>query len=113
MSKKIYIENGQTTFDIAIQQFGGVEGIFSLIRDNDDLSSVNDNVFAGHQVNIADEVISASVRDYYPNNKVVPSSGVFPPTEQYFCDFNNDFDACQASGLEGGSFNLSFNLSFL
>lgn len=67
---------GQTIWDLAIQCYGSVEGVFRLIQDNaDQLSSLNDDLYPGQVLRVRSEPVDRDVATYYKDNDLHPVSG--------------------------------------
>lgn len=58
--KVVEIKYGQSLFDIAIQEYGSVEGVFWLVEDNN-LSGIVDNVYEGDTLNVRETIINKQV----------------------------------------------------
>lgn len=64
MNKYINIETKQSLFDLSLQEYGSVEGLFLLMEDNN-IASVNDNLNNGDALSIKSEAVNRGVVDYY------------------------------------------------
>jgi len=51
-SEKIIVKEGQSLFDIAVQEYGTVDAIFLLIEDNDFINKIDDNISPGDIIKI-------------------------------------------------------------
>lgn len=71
----IIIHSGQSIWDIAMQYYGGVEGVEWIVKDNQDkIDNVCDYIKPGTLLKIRDEVIDQSVVDYFvKQNKNISS----------------------------------------
>jgi len=63
MGSVIVIEQ-QSIFDIAIQQYGSVEGVVHLMNDNPNLT-FNSNIIPGQNLILNDEAIDADIVNYF------------------------------------------------
>lgn len=71
----IAAEPNQNIFDVAIQQFGSIEGVFNFIKNNN--ISVSAQVKAGVNLNAQGEVIEKLVYNYFlPRQKPATGSEV-------------------------------------
>ncbi len=51
MSKRYYtICEGQSMLDVALEVYGDIDGVFALIEDNPELSSLDDELYPGQQL---------------------------------------------------------------
>lgn len=67
---------GQTLFDIAIQQTGGIEGVFNLLANNEWEDGVNHNMQVGETYQFdSEEITNKDILQYFTINKLVPNSG--------------------------------------
>ena len=73
--KTIIAENGQTIFDIAMQEMGSIEGVFDILENNAFLR-LDMAIAAGTRVLVPDKVINSGVVDYYTRNNIKPASGL-------------------------------------
>ena len=78
--------NNQTLIDLALIHYGATGGVEWLIEDNPTIS-VTDRIAPGQVINIRLDVIDKSVKTYYQEKGVQPSTG---NVEQP--DFNEDFN---------------------
>jgi len=95
-TKKIITSTyNQTIFDLALQEYGSVEGVISIIQENN-LESVNEDINSGDEfVIIASAVINKDVVAFYVRNKIKPAT------------------ADNESGVaDGGSFSSGFSTGF-
>ena len=67
---------GQTLWDLAIQCYGSVEGVFALIQDNaDQLASLDDDLYPGQVLRIVSPPVDKDMAAYYKENDLHPVSG--------------------------------------
>ena len=67
MSKEIKIQENQTLLDIAVQKYGNADGVFDLLRLNEDLS-LDKQLTSGQEINY--EVIADDKAAYMSNKNV-------------------------------------------
>ena len=60
----IKVKKNQSLADIALQEYGDIEGVFHLVNDNPELNGITDNVFENDELNIRDEVINQQVKRF-------------------------------------------------
>ena len=77
MNKYTNIEPRQSLFDLSLQEYGSVEGLFSLMEDNN-INSVNHNFASGDIVAIKQKAINQDVVDYYEKHKTTVNGGFTP-----------------------------------
>ena len=72
--KIVVVQENQTIYDIALQEYGSVEGIFQIMEDNEvDLET---NVTVDQEILIdQDQVIDQSVVDYYAKEGILVANG--------------------------------------
>ncbi len=54
----------QTIADIALQEYGDIEGVYWLVEDNDQLIGITDTLHEGDELIIRDAVINQQMVDY-------------------------------------------------
>ncbi len=75
--KTITVLANQTLFDIALQVYGDIDGVFDLCRDND--IQFFEPVEAGQAIVIREEnIINKNIVKYYKRHGICPASGVIP-----------------------------------
>lgn len=72
---KVNVADGQTLWDIALQEYGSVEGVFILMAENPFVGNINQELEPGIQLNVKSEPIAKDVKSYYQRNRVHPTSG--------------------------------------
>ncbi len=72
MSKVVVIQD-QTLFDIAIQEYGSVEGVIQLAVDND--ISITEVLSPGMALDISVEPIDVDIVSYYKAHGLKPATG--------------------------------------
>ncbi len=72
----IIVLNGQSLFDIALQEYGSIEAVFQLADDNG-ITNITDSLIPGTEL-IIDEnmIIDKNVVNYYKNNAIYPANEV-------------------------------------
>ncbi len=72
MSKRYYtIYEGQSMLDVALEVYGGIEGVFSLIEDNPELSSLDDELYPGQQLLIdSNRAVDEDIARYYTEKAI-------------------------------------------
>ena len=89
------VQQNQNLFDVALQEYGGIEYVHQILRDNTTLT-LNSNVAAGNVIYI-DETIKGepTVKAFFQELK---KQGKYPVNYSdfdggsYNLDYNNDFD---------------------
>lgn len=92
--------DGQTIYDIAIQFYGSIDGVFLLLQDNPTLNGLDTILTAGQKLKIKSDAIDADAVEYFKKNNIVPCSEVedildfeiTPDGGDHNNDFNNDFN---------------------
>lgn len=71
----IKVKHNQSLADIAIQEYGKIEGLFLLVEDNPNLNGVTDNVFLGDELLIRDNAINAQMKEYLSPHDIATVKG--------------------------------------
>lgn len=72
----LVVMRGQTIWDLAIQRYGSVEGVFALLADNaDQLDSLDNDVVPGQVLRVVAAPVDKDVATYYMANDLHPVSG--------------------------------------
>jgi hypothetical protein len=87
MSNRIQAANSQSTFDIALQTIGTIEGMVQLLVDNK-IESV-DYDFLGGEIIEFEDATNAQGRNYKANGYVFVTG---EPKIQDFGSYNNDYN---------------------
>ena len=73
---KIIIKSGQSLFDIALQVYGTIEGVFGLLADNPGkLTTLTDETTPGTELVVNGAVLNKYVSDEYTNRGIIPATG--------------------------------------
>jgi hypothetical protein len=85
------VKNRQTLFDIAITQYGSIEGVLLLSIDND--ISITDELVPGHQLLVNNSLsLNRSVTTYYKANETSPATELTESEEIDFKIFDDTFN---------------------
>ena len=84
--KTITVQDRQTIWDIAMQEYGSVEGVFELIDDNPGLT-IDSNLTGGQLLKIKSAPVDIATLNYMQQNGIKPVSR----DGDWAGDFNNDF----------------------
>ena len=91
----ILIEDRQSIMDVAMQEYGDVEGIFLLMADNPDvIISLNTQLQPGDRLGIQQNPVSiedTQVLDFMRDNNHRVVNGEVPPVGDYNNDYNDDY----------------------
>lgn len=75
-SGRVTVMRGQALWDLAIQCYGSVEGVFALIQDNaDQLASLDDDLHPGQVLRVRTAPVDRDLATYYKDNDLHPVSG--------------------------------------
>jgi hypothetical protein len=66
---KIKVYEGQSIYDVAVQQYGSVEALFYLLADNN--LNLDSNLKSGAELEVRDSIIKAAALVIKKNNQVV------------------------------------------
>lgn len=92
MAANIIVQDGQTVWDLAIQQYGGVEGVFNLIKDNPGvIAGVDSQLAAGTELKVKSDPVNTDVLAYYTENEIKPAS-ITNKNLELLGDFSNDYN---------------------
>jgi hypothetical protein len=74
---KVKVEDGQTLFDIAIQEMGTIEAMFHIVSKNNQIASVSSNLRDGAIVlyDKTNEIANQAIRSWYIENGYRPRTG--------------------------------------
>ncbi len=102
----IKVKKDQSLADIALQEYGHVEGVFFLVEDNATLIGITDNIYEGDQLIIREEQINAPMQTFLADYIIATAKGArgcgigywtigvdfeVQPSPDFNNDFNNDF----------------------
>ena len=66
--------NNQSVFDIALQAYGSIEGVFELLKANAGLE-LDSHIAPGTVLQVTGEPVNKDVVDYYKKNNIKPATG--------------------------------------
>lgn len=92
---KVKVLKGQNIYDIALQCYGDVEGVFQLMADNPTkINSLDAQLVAGDYLNLTDEkILKKEVVNYYKQlGKTINTGDETEVGGDFNSDFNNDFN---------------------
>jgi len=93
---RITVTNNQSVWDLAIEQYGSVDGIKQLILDNPTKINFNDPVPAGTQLLVREDLIptfNKPVVDYLSKKGIRLATAVSVPSAGGFGDYSNDYNS--------------------
>ena len=93
--KTIVVKGRQTLWDIAIQEYGSIEGVEQLIADNPGLVDYESNLVAGTLLKVKSDAVDKDVVDFFTKNELEPISALDGENNtggDFNNDFNNDFN---------------------
>lgn len=68
--KQVIVQQGQTIVDIALQEYGSVEGLFALLEANQTLD-LDSQLEPGQKVLIrVEDVVNSDIVNYYQRNNI-------------------------------------------
>lgn len=73
--RTIIVKLNQSLFDIALQEYGDVQGVFFLVDDNG-LNSIDANVYEGDELQVRDEVIDKETKEYLEDHELATVDNV-------------------------------------
>ena len=68
-------QEGQSLFDIALQEYGSFEAVFTLMEDND-FSHFEQEISVYQSLNIVQPPVSQEVYNYYQSRNLKPATAV-------------------------------------
>jgi hypothetical protein len=92
----VKVNDVQTAWDIAIQEYGSVESVFDLIADNDDAIGLDTQFANGERVKVITEPSNKFVAKYFQSKELKPVSKQTPGegmSRSFSLDFNYDFSS--------------------
>lgn len=66
----IEVKHNQTLMDIALQEYGDVQGVFWLVDDNKELYGIVDTIEGGQELLIREEPMNVVMRDFLSSHVV-------------------------------------------
>ncbi len=103
----IKVKKDQSLADIALQEYGHVEGVFFLVEDNIGLIGITDNIYKEDELLIREEQINASMKTFLADYDIATVKCARGCGVGYWT-IGVDFEVQQG----GGYFNNDFNNSF-
>ena len=79
MNRKIKVIDGQSIWDIAVQEYGSVEGVKQLIIDNPLICNFETNLPAGALIIITEPPINSRVTEYCASKNINPATAIDEP----------------------------------
>jgi hypothetical protein len=90
---QVTVDNNQSIWDLAIEQYGSVDGVGQLILDNPMKLNFNDDVVAGTKIIVREEmIINKPIVDYLNKKGIRLATAIAVPGGNVLGDFNNDFN---------------------
>ncbi len=71
----IEVKKDQSLADIALQQYGHVEGVFFLVEDNTELIGITDNTYEGDQLIIREENLNSPMQTFLSDYNIATAKG--------------------------------------
>ena len=87
---KIIVKPGQSLFDVALQHYGSVEGVFDLVRRNQ-LNGITDNVYAGDELDVAEVPLHPRMKAFLSRHSVATMEESLRPQGIGWWKINHDF----------------------
>ncbi len=110
MNKKIYIQANQSLWDISLQEYGSIEGVFYILEANTSLD-INSQLVTGDLILIPERApLNKKVVDYYNSLKITSTSGSYSITSTVTCDgvsITNSNNTFSTNVPSGGSLSVS------
>lgn len=85
----------QGPIDLAIQAYGGVEGLFLFLDDNPEVDGATGALTSGQVLHAYSDPIDQDISDFYDRNDLHPITGLVIDVHvpgDYNQDFNDDFN---------------------
>jgi len=92
------VGQGQNIFDVALEQYGSIEGALLLIKDN---QLGGWKVSEGQMLKVQGDVIDKKVKGYYLDNKIKPATAIIKQGNSFSQSFDESFDAVPSDELSG------------
>ncbi len=104
--RTIRVKKDQSLSDIALQEYGHVEGVFFLVEDNVILIGITDNIYEGDELLIREDQINSPMQTFLADYVIAIAKGArgcgigywgievdfeMQPSPDFNHDFNNDF----------------------
>jgi hypothetical protein len=69
--------NGQSLFDISIQEYGDISAVFDLVTSNKNITAIDRDVKPGDKLNIDPTlIVNNDVVNFYRLNNIKPATGM-------------------------------------
>jgi hypothetical protein len=93
MDKTVIVEPGQCLEDIALQEYGSIDGVTALVEDNLDLfpDGYSTDLAAGTELLVLRPPVDQPMYDAMRRLRVVPATNTADPGLYPAGDFNDDF----------------------
>jgi hypothetical protein len=72
--KQVIVQERQTIWDLAIQEYGSVMGVRELMKDNPQITSYLDNPPTGSIIVVKSAPVDEKITKYYADNDLKPVS---------------------------------------
>lgn len=72
--RQILVKPNQTIWDVALNEFGSIEGVFEILKANDSLESLNEDLSVGQELKIVNVVLNDTVLEYYKSKNIASAS---------------------------------------
>lgn len=70
---EVKVKPGQTIYDLALQEYGSIEGVVIIAQEND--LDLEEDLVEGSTIRINSNPIDQSIVNYYKDNGIFPKSG--------------------------------------
>ncbi len=88
--KEVVVYEGQNLVDIAIQEYGSLEGVWQLVRDNSFLQTIDYDLKAGQKLRIdTSKQIRNDIVTFFDQRNIKINTG---SDFLFFAEFNDDFN---------------------
>ncbi len=88
--RTIKVKKDQGLADIALQEYGHVEGVFLLVEDNTGLIGITDNIYKGDELLIRAESINSPMQNFLADYDIATVKGARGEGIGYW-NINQDF----------------------
>ena len=113
MSKTYTVRSGQNLYDVALELYGSIEGIFDLLISNDDVS-LDSVLTRGKELSYNEEfMIEQSLPEWFKSNNVIVKNGYHYlesiDMQSVFLDFVNASNTYVAKLIKTGQMSVDYN----
>ena len=94
---RITVQPGQSLFDVALQHYGSLEGVFDIVRRNQ-LNGITENVYAGEQLEVSPQPLNARTARFLAKHSIATIEDSIRGRGIGWWQLERDFSIANSSG---------------